>query len=164
MPKKCHVGDAQCGTSPCAQGQPSWSRKNQTELAGSLRRIAGVDVYDGNLIQRAAGTGIILQLTLVVIGHYVGWVRDNAYEFGGMMIAGVAGLLYARDFAKGYAKGALGGAIVGGACGVIGLCAANILGDVPLIALAIGSVIVVLVGAIGGLFGQMAANIRNLNA
>jgi len=121
-------------------------------------------VYDGELIQRAAGTGIILQITLVVIGHYVGWVRENAYEFGGMMIAGVAGLLYARDFAKGYAKGALGGAIVGGACGVIGLCAANILGDVPLIALAIGSVIVVLVGAIGGLFGQMAANIRNLNA
>ena len=80
------------------------------------------------------------------------------------MIAGVAGLLYARDFAKGYAKGALGGAIVGGTCGIIGLCAANILGDVPLIGLAVGSAIVIFVGAIGGLFGQLAANIRKLNA
>lgn len=130
----------------------------------SFRRIAGVDVYDAKLIQRAAGTGIILQLTLVIIGHYVVWVRENAYEFGGMMIAGVAGLLYARDYAKGYARGALGGAIVGGTCGIIGLSAANILGDVPLIALFVGFAIVILVGVIGGLFGQVAANIRKLNA
>ena len=121
-------------------------------------------MFDGKLIQRASITGILLQIAMVMIAHYVPWVRDNVFEFGTMMFSGLAGLLYARDFAKGYAKGALGGAIVGGACGVIGLCAANVLGDVPLIALAIGSVIVVLVGAIGGLFGQMAANIRNLNA
>jgi hypothetical protein len=96
--------------------------------------------------------------------HYVPWISANAYQFGTMMISGVAGLLYARDFAKGYAKGALGGAIVGGACGLIGICAANILGDVPLIALPIGTAIMVLVGAVGGLFGQMAANIRKLKA
>lgn len=121
-------------------------------------------MFDAKLLQRAAGTGIILQLTLVIIGHYVHWIRENAYEFGGMMIAGVSGLLYARDFAKGYAKGALGGAITGGTCGLIGLCAANILGDMPLIALPVATAIMILVGVIGGLFGQMAANIRKLNA
>ena len=68
-------------------------------------------MLDGKLIQRAAITGIILQLTLVIVGHYVDWIKANAYEFGGMMISGVAGLLYARDYAKGYARGALGGAI-----------------------------------------------------
>jgi hypothetical protein len=126
--------------------------------------FTGVGVLDGKLIQRAAITGIILQLTLVIIGHYVEWIRANAYEFGGMMISGVAGLLYARDYAKGYARGALGGAIAGGTCGLIGICAANILGDVPLLALPIGGAIVILIGAIGGLFGQIAANIRKLNA
>ena len=50
--------------------------------------------------------------------------------FGGMMISGLAGLFYARDFAKGYAKGALGGAIVGGTAGLIAVCVANILQDV----------------------------------
>ncbi len=121
-------------------------------------------MLDGKLIQRAAITGIILQLTLVIVGHYVDWIKANAYEFGGMMISGVAGLLYARDYAKGYARGALGGAIAGGACGLIGICTANILGDVPLLALPIGGAIVILIGAIGGLFGQIAANIRKLNA
>jgi hypothetical protein len=126
--------------------------------------FAGEVVFDGKLIQRATITGIILQIVMVVIGHYVPWVRDNAYEFGVMMISGLAGLLYARDFAKGYAKGALGGAMAGGTCGIIAICAANILGDVPLIALPVGGAITILVGAIGGLFGQMAANIRKLSA
>ena len=124
----------------------------------------GVIVFDGRLIQRATITGIILQIALVMIGHYSLWVRVNAYEFGSMMISGLAGLLYARDFAKGYARGALGGAIAGGTCGIIAVSAANILGDVPLLALPIGGAVTILVGAIGGLFGQMAANIRKRNA
>ncbi len=121
-------------------------------------------MLDGKLIQRAAITGVVLQFALVMIAHYVPWISANAYQFGTMMISGVAGLLYARDFAKGYPKGALGGAIVGGACGLIGLCAANILGDVPLLAVPLGTAITILTGAVGGLFGQMAANIRKLSA
>lgn len=121
-------------------------------------------MFDGKLIQRAAITGIVLQTTMVMISHYVPWIGGNSYLFGTMMISGVAGLLYARDFAKGYAKGALGGAAAGGACGIIGISAANILGDVTLIAIPVGAAITVLIGAIGGLFGQMAANIRKLNA
>lgn len=121
-------------------------------------------MFDGKLIQRATITGIILQLTLVIISHYVNWIRVNGSEFGGMMIAGLAGLLYARDFAKGYVRGALGGAIAGGTCGIIAICAANILGDVPLLTIPVGGAIMILIGAIGGLFGQMAANIRKMNA
>lgn len=121
-------------------------------------------MFDGKLIQRAAITGIALQVTMVVIGHYVPWVRVNAYEFGAMMIAGLSGLFYGRDFGKGYARGALGGAVAGGTCGLIGISLANILGDVALIVLPVGTVITILTGAIGGLFGQMAANIRKLSA
>lgn len=119
-------------------------------------------MFDGRLLQRAAVTGILLELTMVAVGHYVPWVRVNFYEFGAMMFAGLAGLFYARDFAQGYARGALGGAVVGGTSGLIGISAANILGHVALIVLPVGTVITVLVGAIGGLFGQMGANISNL--
>jgi hypothetical protein len=119
-------------------------------------------VFDGKLIQRATITGIMLQLTLVIICHFVVWIRVNGSEFGSMMIAGVTGLLYARDFAKGYARGALGGAIAGGTCGIIAICAANILGDVSLMTIPVGGAIMILIGAIGGLFGQMAATIRKL--
>jgi hypothetical protein len=121
-------------------------------------------VFDGKLLQRAAVTGVVLEITMVVIGHYVPWVRVNFYEFGAMMFAGLAGLFYARDFAQGYAKGALGGAIVGGTSGLLGISAANILGDVALIVLPFGTAITVMVGAIGGLFGQLGANIRKLSA
>ena len=122
-------------------------------------------MIDGKLLQRAALTGVALEIILAIVGHYVPWIRVNAYyEFCAMMIAGLVGLFYGRDFAKGYARGALGGAIAGGTCGVIGISAANILGDMPLIALPIGTGILILVGAIGGLFGQLGANLRKLNA
>ena len=120
-------------------------------------------MFDGKLIQRAAVTGIVLQIAMIVIGHYIAWVRANAWEFGGMMISGLAGLFYARDFAKGYAKGALGGAIVGGTAGLIAVSVANILQDEPLIAIPVATAVTTLTGAIGGLFGQMGANIRKLN-
>ena len=113
-------------------------------------------------MQRAALAGIALQITMVVIGNYVPWFRAHFYAFGCMMIAGLAGLFYAREFAQGYARGALGGAIAGGTSGVIGISLANILGHVALIVLPFGAALTIFVGAIGGLFGQMAANIRKM--
>lgn len=121
-------------------------------------------MFDGKLIQRVTIVGVVLQIALAIAGHYVDRVAANAYEFSAMMIAGAAGLLYAREFAKGYARGAFGGAIAGGTCGIIGICAANILGAAPFLALPIAAAVMILIGAIGGLFGQMAANIRKLNA
>ena len=119
-------------------------------------------MFDGRLLQRAALTGIVLEIALVTAGYFVPWVRLHVFEFGAMMFAGLAGLFYARDFARGYGRGALGGAIVGGTSGLIGISLANILGEMPLLALPIGTAILVLVGAIGGMFGQMGADIRKL--
>ena len=48
-----------------------------------------------------------------------------------MLIAGVAGLLYARDLARGYGSGALGGVAVGAVCGLVAVASANLLGDRP---------------------------------
>ena len=119
-------------------------------------------MFDGRLLQRAAPTGVVLEIALVTLGHFVPWVRLNALEFCAMMIAGLAGLFYARDFARGYGKGALGGAIAGGTSGLIGISVANMLGEVPLLVLPFGTAILILVGAIGGLFGQLGADIRRL--
>jgi hypothetical protein len=121
-------------------------------------------VLDGKLVQRAALTGIVLQVALAVLSHTVPWVRVHAWEFAALMIAGLVGLFYGRDFAQGYAKGALGGAIAGGTSGLFAASAANILGDVPLLAIPVGTAVAILVGAIGGLFGQMSANIAKLNS
>ena len=84
--------------------------------------------------------------------------------FSVMMIAGTAALLYARDLARGYVKGALGGLVIGAACGIAAVGAANLLGDHPDTFLPYGVMICALVGAIGGLFGQYAAWIREFIA
>ena len=71
-----------------------------------------------------------------------------------MMIAGTAALLYARDLARGYVKGALGGLVIGAACGLAAVGTANLLGDQPDRFLPYGVMVLALIGAVGGLFGQ----------
>ena len=117
-------------------------------------------MIDAQILQRATVAGTMLQLTLIVFGHYVPWIRDNAFLFGGMLISGVAGLLYARDAALGYLRGALGGAIGGGGCALIGISASVLLKDMPATALGIGTAISVLTGAAGGLWGELGARIK----
>jgi hypothetical protein len=118
-------------------------------------------LFEGKLLQRSALVGTAMQVTVVVLAHYLVWFRASMLDFAVMMLSGLAGLFYAREFAAGYGRGALGGAIAGGTCGLIGISAANILGDVALIVLPFGTAITILTGAIGGLFGQMGANIRS---
>ena len=112
------------------------------------------------ILQRATVVGTMLQLTMVVVGHYVPWVRDNVFMFGGMLISGVAGLLYARDAALGYGRGALGGAIAGGVCALIGIAVSVLLKDTPPFVLGLGTAISVLTGAVGGLWGEFGARLK----
>jgi hypothetical protein len=112
------------------------------------------------ILQRATTVGTVLQITMVVLGHYIPWIRDNFFMFGGMLISGVAGLLYARDAALGYARGALGGAIAGGVCALIGIAVSVLLKDTPPFVLGLGTSISVLTGGVGGLWGQLGARMR----
>ena len=89
----------------------------------------------------------------------VGLVLEAAF-----MIAGTAAPLYARDLARGYVKGALGGLVIGTACGLTAVGVANVLGDHPEHFLPYGVMIAALIGAVGGLFGQYAAWIREFIA
>jgi hypothetical protein len=122
----------------------------------------GQSLLERKNLERATIVGIVLQAMLAVAGHFSPWVRTNAFLFGGMMISAVAGYLYALDVAKGYGPGALGGTLAGGTCAIIGIAVSVILRDLPMVALAIGTLICTLTGAVGGIFGQMAANLRKL--
>lgn len=114
-------------------------------------------MIEPKILQRALIVGTLLQVAMILIGHFVPWVRDNVFMFGGMMISGVAGYLYAMDYAAGFGRGMLGGAIAGGGCALIGIAASVLLGDTPVFVLALGTAISVVTGIAGGFWGEIAA-------
>lgn len=121
-------------------------------------------LIDSRLLGRALIVGTLLEIILMIASHVRPLLQIHYALFGCMMIAGTAGLLYARDLARGYIMGALGGLVVGAACGIVAVASANVLGDQPEQFIPYGVMICALVGAIGGLFGQYAAWIREFIA
>lgn len=109
------------------------------------------------ILRRAIAVGVMFELLLVVAAHYRPWLTRHFLMFGCMLIAGVAGLLYARDLARGFGPGALGGAATGALCGVVAVSASNLFGDRPDIYIPLGVVVLTGTGAVGGLFGQLDA-------
>lgn len=114
-------------------------------------------MVDLKILRRALLVGVIFELLLVAMGHYRPRFRPTFELFGCMMIAGVAGLLYARDLARGFGAGALGGAAIGATCGIVAVASASVLGDRPDLYIPYGVIVSTLTGGIGGLFGQMDA-------
>jgi len=95
--------------------------------------------------------GTVLQLGMVIAGHYSEFVKNNVFAIGGMFISLVAGALYARAAARSKGGAAGGGAIVGGASALLGIIVAVVLGGAEPMILAIGTVSSMVTGAIGGL-------------
>ena len=121
-------------------------------------------LVDAKILDRALLAGVLCEAGFMVLGHFRPVIREHFGLFGCMMIAGTAALLYARDLARGYVAGALGGLVIGAACGLVAVGAANLLGDHPDKFLPYGVMISALIGAIGGLFGQYAAWIKEFIA
>lgn len=109
------------------------------------------------ILQRALIVGTILQVVMIVWGHFSPFVRDHVFMFAGMMISATAGYLYAMDYAAGFLRGMIGGAIAGGGCAFIGIACSVLLGDTALYILALGTTISVVTGIAGGFWGQIAA-------
>lgn len=128
-----------------------------------MKKAAQV-LIDSRILGRALLVGVTLEVVLMVASHLRPLLQVHYALFGCMMIAGTAGLLYARDLARGYVMGALGGLVIGAACGLAAVGTANWLGDEPERFIPYGVMICALVGAIGGLFGQYAAWIREFIA
>jgi hypothetical protein len=95
-----------------------------------------------------------------LLGHYSGLLASNevGFLFAHMMISATVGYLYALEISKGYGRGGLGGAIAGGACALVGIAVSVPLGDMSPKVLASRTLICVLTGAVGGIYGQLAAD------
>jgi hypothetical protein len=117
-----------------------------------------VGLVDHRALERAILVGTLFQVVAVVIAHFSLWIETHALLFGGMMISATMGYLYAQEVARGYVKGAWGGAVAGGLCAIIGMAPSVLLGDMTPKMLGVRTLISILTGAVGGIYGQMAAD------
>lgn len=99
--------------------------------------------------------GIVLQVLMVVAGHYHKSVA-NLFAIGGMGLSLVAGLLYAL-WARGDSASAvaIGGLAAGAICAFVGILVSHLLGDVPKSLLVLGTVSSGVTGALGGWLGTL---------
>jgi len=116
-------------------------------------------MVDGRILRFAVIVGTTLEVVTAILRH-LQWLDDYYAWFGGMFIAGVTGLLYAREVNRGYGAGAAGGAVGGFVCAAIGVALAVTLKDARPVLIPVALVVCAFVGAIGGLFGQLGADIR----
>lgn len=106
----------------------------------------------GSLITYTA-IGTVIQVAMVVIGHFNEFVKTNVFAIGGMGISLLAGLLFARAAAQCTGSAIKGGAIVGGVCAVLGVGVSMLLRDTEAMVLVIAAASSSITGLIGGLIG-----------
>lgn len=112
------------------------------------------DQVASNATTKAAIIGVVLQVIMVVVGHYVPSVA-NLFPVAGTGIGGIAGLLnglWSANASQPAAAG--GGAVAGGAGGLLGTLLSRVLGDVPTSTIAVGTGSTAVAGIIGGLLGK----------
>jgi hypothetical protein len=103
---------------------------------------------------RATLTGMLMQLAMVIAGHFSPGIA-NAFAAGGMAISAVAGLLYAFWGLQGTAmQVAAGGAMAGAGSALPGIIVSYLLGDVPAAVLGFGTASSGVTGVIGALLGR----------
>jgi hypothetical protein len=111
-------------------------------------------MLDMTSLRNATLIGTVLQVAMVVAGHFDPYIALHVFMFGGMAISAIAGLVYGRG-AAGMAGAALGGAIAGGVCALIGIAVSVALGDTAAMILAFGTLSSAVTGAIGGVVGRL---------
>lgn len=109
-----------------------------------------------SLIRRWTVIGAVMQLIMVLVGHWVAAIA-NAFGILGTLIALTVGLLFARE-ARGSLRGAaVGGALAAGISAFVGVAVSFALGDVAREVILIGTLSGLVAGAIGGVVGQATA-------
>jgi hypothetical protein len=109
----------------------------------------------GRGLVRATLTGTVLQLAMVVAGHYDATIA-KLFAVMGVLLSLVAGFLAGR-WSGGLGRGgaAISGLVTGAACALIGILESFSLGDVPAWVIAFGTVSSGVSGAIGGFLGRI---------
>jgi len=103
----------------------------------------------------ATAAGTVLQIAMVVAGHYAPGVKPY-FGPGGMLISLAAGLLSVLLAAPGRWSAALGGgAMAGGVCAFLGIALSHVLGDVPAALLLLGTLGSAVAGLAGGALGKL---------
>jgi hypothetical protein len=97
--------------------------------------------------------GTEAQLAMVIIGHWVAFIKHDGFATGGMLISTLAATLFARDARLPRGRSALWGAVVGGVCALVGILVSVALGDVSALILLVGTASCAVTGAIGGAIG-----------
>jgi hypothetical protein len=92
----------------------------------------------------------VVQLVMVVAGHFNAFIKEKVFAIGGMSISLVFGALWAVSCARGKGHAAWGGGVVGGVCALIGIAVSCALGDVEPAVLAFGTAGSFVAGVIGG--------------
>ena len=103
---------------------------------------------------KSAVIGTLLQIVMVVVGHYVPQLA-TLFPVAGTGIGAIAGLLnglWSQHASPTSAAGS--GAVAGGAGGLIGTLVSHLLGDVPMSTLAIGTGSTAVAGLVGSLIGK----------
>ncbi len=108
------------------------------------------------VLLRATLIGAVLQLLMVIYGHYnAGVVRWFAAL--GMALALLAGFIFGRFSGLAGRVGATaGGAVAGAVCAAVAVVEAFSLGDVPAWVLGFAPASSAVTGALGGLLGRLA--------
>lgn len=112
--------------------------------------MSTVNQGNGAMVKYTA-IGTVLQIAMVVGGHYNEFIRMNVFALGGMAISMLFGALWAKSAATSKGGGFGGGALVGGLCAIIGIAVSVILGDTEAAVLAFGTLGSAVMGGLGGL-------------
>lgn len=105
---------------------------------------------------RATVIGILAQLAMVIVGHYVPLIKEN-FLYGGLALSLIAGVIYAARSHGSSGATLAGGTVAGGVCALIGIAVSCLLGDVPPPVLLFGTVGSAVAGALGALLARLFA-------
>jgi hypothetical protein len=109
----------------------------------------------GRGLIRATLIGTVLQLAMVVSGHYDLRVA-KLFAVMGVLLSLIAGFLAGRWSAGlGKAGAAVSGLVAGAACAFLGVLESFYLGDVPVWVIAFGTASSGVTGAVGGFLGRI---------
>lgn len=111
-------------------------------------------VTSNSALVKSTAIGTILQLAMVIAGHYSPAVASQ-FAVGGMTISGIAGLLFSLWSGGKVTAAAGGGLVAGGVSAFLGILVSHLLGDVPAAVLGFGTAGSAVSGALGGVIGRV---------
>jgi hypothetical protein len=105
-----------------------------------------------NPLVKALGAGTVLQVLMVIVGHFAPSLQASLFPVGGTAIGLITGWLAGKGL-PGAALGKLAanGGIAGAGAGILGSLVSTALGDVPMSNAGIAGGSTLVAGALGGI-------------